>query len=202
MGLWTPIPGETPVDDISGLKVKSITTRGALNIVEAENIRKAVVKYLAKRPSRRSARFDLAWALRLHKEMFGEVWQWAGKSRKSDKNLGIHWEHVEPALKSLLDDLAFWDSGQSIDLFEQSILLHHRSVAIHPFENGNGRWSRLLANVWLKLHGHAVTEWPETTVGKKSSIRAEYLAAVRLGDQGDYGPLRDLHRRFTTESAG
>jgi hypothetical protein len=24
MALWTPIPGETPIDDISGLKIKGI----------------------------------------------------------------------------------------------------------------------------------------------------------------------------------
>ena len=37
MGAFKPIPGETPIDDIRGLKDKSITTRGQLNIVEAGN---------------------------------------------------------------------------------------------------------------------------------------------------------------------
>ena len=44
-----------------------------------------------------------------------------------------------------------------IDLSEQAVLLHHRAVQIHPFENGNGRWSRLLANIWLKKHAHPIT---------------------------------------------
>lgn len=38
------IPGQTPIDDISGLRDRSITTQGALNAAEAENIRKAVLK--------------------------------------------------------------------------------------------------------------------------------------------------------------
>ena len=50
---WKPIPGETPIDDVSGLKPKWVTTRTQLNDVEAQNIRKAVMRYLAAKPSRR-----------------------------------------------------------------------------------------------------------------------------------------------------
>ena len=44
---------------MSGLKAKGIGTRAELNRAEAENIRKAVVRYLAAKPSRRSAPFTL-----------------------------------------------------------------------------------------------------------------------------------------------
>ncbi|MHC5015872.1 MAG: hypothetical protein ACYTGM_15425 [Planctomycetota bacterium] len=57
------VPGETPIDDLSGLKMQGITTRAELNQVEAENIRKAVVKYLARKPNRRIAPFDRQWPL-------------------------------------------------------------------------------------------------------------------------------------------
>lgn len=63
MPLFTPIPGETPIDDISGFKIKGISTRKELIPLEAENIRKAIVKCLAKKRSRRSARFDYSWSL-------------------------------------------------------------------------------------------------------------------------------------------
>jgi hypothetical protein len=45
---------------------------------------------------------------------------------------------------------------------------------------------------------HKLTIWPEETVGNASVIRDEYLAAVRLADGGDYKPLIDLHRRYTS----
>ena len=83
---------------------------------------------------------------------------------------------------------------------EQAARLHHRAVRVHPFPNGNGRWARMLANVWLKRHDHMVTVWPEETIGSKSIIRVEYLAAVRTADEGDEGPLIELHRRYTLES--
>lgn len=74
MSDWGDLPGETPID-VSGLKRKGIRTRAELNQAEAENIRKAVVKYLAAKPSRRSAPFTLSWSRRLHKQMFGDVWK-------------------------------------------------------------------------------------------------------------------------------
>lgn len=193
-----PIPGETPIDDISGLKIKGITTRAELNIHEAENIRKVVVKYLGKKPSRRSAKFDLTWAKRLHKEMFGDVWVWAGTFRTCNTNIGVPWEHVETCLYTLLGNLPLWgESG--IELLDQAAMLHHEAVHIHPFPNGNGRWSRMLANIWLKLHRRAPTVWPEETIGAVSTIREEYLLAVQRADEGDFEPLKELHRRFTPE---
>jgi hypothetical protein len=67
MPAWQPIPGETPIDP-SGLKILGVTNRRELNIVEAENIRKAVVKYLAASPSERTAPFDFGWCVRLQSQ--------------------------------------------------------------------------------------------------------------------------------------
>ena len=58
----------------------------------------------------------------------------------------------------------------------------------------------MLANVWLKRDGHAITEWPEETIGSTSVIRREYVDAIRAADDGDEGPLRVLHQRFTPGS--
>ena len=130
--------------------------------------------------------------------MFGAVWKWAGKFRASDKNLGVQWAHIETSLHTLLANLSHWER-EEMEFLEQAVLLHHRAVSIHPFENGNGRWARLLANIWLKLNDSPLTEWPETTVGSVSTIRSDYLTALRHADSGEYGPLRELHRRFTRE---
>ena len=102
---WEPIPGETPIDDISGLTIPGITTRRELNRFEAENIKQAVLKYLAKKPGRRSAPFDLSWSQKLHHEMFGKVWKWAGEIRRSGKTIGVPWSQAAPMLLALLDDL-------------------------------------------------------------------------------------------------
>lgn len=194
---WETLPGETPIDDISGLRVEGITSRTELNEFEAENIRKAFVKYLAATPTRRTARFDLSWALDLHREMLGDVWKWAGEVRTTETNFGVPPREIECALKSLLDDLAFWDE-HGFDLIEQAVMLHHRAAQIHPFRNGNGRWARLLSNIWLRLHDHQPTAWPEATIGTTSVIRDEYLSAIRAADEGVYARLITLQRKFSS----
>jgi Fic-DOC domain mobile mystery protein B len=194
---WESLPGETPITDFSELKVRSITTKGELNVLEAENIRKVLVKYLAKKPTRKSARFDYNWSLQLHREMFGDVWKWGGRTRNYDLTIGVPWDQIETRLYALLKDLAFWKDND-MHLLEQAVMLHHRAVEIHPFLNGNGRWSRMLANIWLRMHDHPLTVWPEEVVGAVSLIREEYIKAIKAADQGDYDPLMGLHRRFTT----
>src|SRR5262249_7888350 len=105
MALWHPIPGETPIDDISGLKIKGITLRRQLNDAEARNIFKVLIKYFGGALSLKTAPFSFSWALQLHQEMFGDVWQWAGVLRTVDLNLGVPWQHVETRLYDLLESV-------------------------------------------------------------------------------------------------
>jgi Fic-DOC domain mobile mystery protein B len=190
-----PISGQTPIDDISGLRNRGIATQAQLNVAEAENVRKAVVRYLAARPSRRLARFDLPWLKVLHTNMFGEVWTWAGTFRRRELTIGSPPHTIETDLQALLDDLVAW-SASDMPLLEEAVRLHHRALLIHPFLNGNGRWGRLLSNIWLKREGGGIVRWPDSTIGAESTIRGEYLAALRAADAGDIEPFRTLHERY------
>lgn len=192
----TPIPGETPIDDVSGLRIKGITTRAELNVFEASNIERVAAKYLTVRPSRRSAKFTYDWCLKLHKQMFGQVWNWAGIPRTRELNLGIVSHAIAENLIMLLADLESWP-GYGMEFNEQAARLHHRAVQIHPFVNGNGRWARMLANIWLKLHRQPLTIWPETVIGSTSVARTEYIAAVVKADGGEYDDLVAMHRQFS-----
>jgi Fic-DOC domain mobile mystery protein B len=201
MAVRRTIQGQTPLDDVSGLRIKSIRTTAALNDAEAENIRKTTVKYLGGRPSRRLARFDVPWMRKLHREMFGEVWRWAGSFRKRATNIGAPPRQIEVGLHGLADDLREWERS-AMPLLEQAVRLHHGAVRLHPFPNGNGRWARMLANVWLKMHGEEPIEWPEATIGAASVVRNEYLRAVRAADRGDLTKLSALHRRYSSAPPG
>lgn len=185
------LPGETPIDDVSGLRVERVFTRAQLNFVEGENIRKALFKYFE--PTREVARFDLEWATTLHQEMFGDVWTWAGQFRRRDLNLGCAWTQIQERTYNLLDDLRLWEE-QGRDLVEQASDLHHRAVQIHPFINGNGRWARMLTNPWLMVHGSPDVAWPEQAIGAISPARDDYLNALKAADQADLDPLTRMHR--------
>lgn len=189
------IEGETPLDSRDGLRDRSILSRKQLSVAEAQNNELAITKYLSKRPSRRVARFDFSWLLKFHKEMFGKVWSWAGAIRRCDLTLGIPWQNVGAQLSTLVDDLHYWEKHWP-DFLEQAVHLHHRAVHIHPFRNGNGRWSRTLSNIWLKLHDQPIVHWPSVMGGETSPVRKEYISCIKAADGGDISPLYKLHARF------
>ena len=137
----------------------------------------------------------------LHKRMLGEVWKWAGTKRLTELNIGLPAPQIDINLQNLLDDLHHWSGKTPMPILEQAARLHHRAVLIHPFLNGNGRWSRLLANIWLKRHGNAITQWPDEAVGASSVIRDQYRAAIKAGDKGDLSLLIELHQRYTPPGA-
>lgn len=133
--------------------------------------------------------------LKLHREMFGDVWRWAGEIRTCELNIGVPCYQVRQEFHTLCEDLATWRQFDH-DLVEQAVRLHFRAVRIHPFLNGNGRWARMLANILLKQNRSPIIEWPETVIGSESIIRNEYIAAIKEAERGDEEPLIALHRRF------
>ncbi|MDO8434807.1 MAG: mobile mystery protein B [Candidatus Binatus sp.] len=189
--------GATPFDS-DGLIPEHIQTREQLFIAEARNISKATLKYLATAPSKRMAPFTREWAYRLHHEMFGDVWAWAGKRRITQTNIGAPPHEIDSRLKDLFDDLTEWHKHKSYPLIEQAARLHHRAVLIHPFNNGNGRWSRLLANILIKRSGSAPIDWLENDISNQTAARTQYLSAIRAADEQDYAPLIALHQRYST----
>ena len=199
MNLSKGLEGETPLDDISGLIPKWVRTVADLDKAELENMVAPTVKYLSARPSEKLAPFTAEWMLKLHREMLSDVWKWAGEIRNAELNIGVEWTQVSVELENLSRDAAFWREckDEERDLIEEAAILHHRAVWIHPFFNGNGRWARLLAEVWLRQHSQSGIEWPERELSTKgSSIRLEYIAALKTADAGDSGPIIELHRRL------
>jgi Fic-DOC domain mobile mystery protein B len=185
--------GETPLTDFDGLRNRRIRTRSQLAVAEAENIRRAVIRYLVAVPSRKSATFNFGWMLGLHTEMFGDVWSWAGQIRTRPLSLGSDPAHIGEHLAQLCDDIRGREPYMP-SMLEQAVLIHHRAVQIHPFRNGNGRWSRMLSNIWLRIHQCPIVEWP-AGIGLESPIRSEYLACLRAADAHDMAPLLQLHAR-------
>ncbi|MFC2164552.1 mobile mystery protein B [Acidobacteriota bacterium] len=192
-------PGATPLtaEDLEGLLPKYITTRAELNDAEFKNISEASKKYFL---SRKSFQFTIGDLYRVHKEMFGHVWKWAGKKRVTEKNIGVDKAQIDIELKKLLDDLEYW-LRKNTHLVETSARLHHRLVLIHPFNNGNGRWGRFIVNLFLKDHLNSYLDFTEDQLLIKTKIRKLYIAALREADSLNYKPLIDLHKKYISNSS-
>jgi fido (protein-threonine AMPylation protein) len=66
----------------------------------------------------------------------------------------------------------------------------HRIVSIHCFPNGNGRHSRLMADIIIeKIFKQPVFSWGAADLVKKGNARTTYLQALKTADAGDIDPL-------------
>lgn len=179
--------GETPLDDISGLKLKKITSRSDLDDAEAHNILKAYIKYTLNASAIKKVIFDMGFFRKLHKEMFGEVWSWAGDFRTTQTSIGVNAHTIHQHFYHLQDDLKYWE--KEWDYRDSAVRLHHTLVKIHPFLNGNGRWARLATDLWLLKIGHQVLSWGGN-ITEVSIARTAYIAALKEADNGSYEGLK------------
>jgi len=188
------VPGETPLDDLSGLRLKYVKTQEQLNRAEFDNINRVLPKYFLGKPSDRKAPFTYAWLLRTHEEMFGDVWAWAGTPRETEMNIGVKPALIPSELNRLLFDFHAWEKAGD-PAIQTAARFHHRLVWIHPFNGGNGRWARIAANIYLKKKQEGLILWPEDEIGA-GKLRLEYIEALKSADSGDEAPLLGLHKRY------
>lgn len=183
-------PGQTPLDpdEREGLKHPHVTTRGELDQLEQVNIQQGLIWLdRQKRPKLLTEEF----VRKLHKRLFGEVWNWAGANRLTEKNVGIDPRHIPEQLRNLLDDVQYWIDYEIYPPVEIALRFHHRLVYIHPFVNGNGRFSRIIADALLtKVFGLPPIEWASGyDLQANNERREKYIAALRAADRGDYSLL-------------
>jgi len=168
-----------------GLKLSHITLRSELNELEQRNILAADRWVFA----RKRKVLDEVFLRGLHRRMFGDVWKWAGKYRTSERNLGVEAYRIQPELRQILDDVRYWVAHETFPDDEIAVRFHHRLVSVHPFPNGNGRWSRLAADVLTVTLGGARFSWGRTNLQAASDVRKNYIAALRAADDHDIQPL-------------
>ena len=82
-------------------------------------------------------------------------------------------KNITKKMKLLLDN--YYNNWQELDLFEREALFNIEFLRIHPFEDGNGRTSRLILNYNMLLNGHAPVLIPSTK-------REEYFNARNKQD--------------------
>ena len=183
---WDEIPDSTPLDpqEARDLIPSHIQTQAELNEWEQTNIVSAVV-WSEKVPFV----LELPLLLQLHKKMFDKTWKWAGKIRKSDKNIGVHWTQITANTLELLEDVKYQIEHQTFEPDQIAVRFHHRLVSIHPFPNGNGRHARLMADLLLQSLGRSRFSWGGTDLSKAGETRKRYISALKSADSDEYQEL-------------
>jgi len=185
------VDGQTPLDEneSEGLKIKSISTHRELDELEHHNIEKALEWIFLQKLNRQKILTD-TFIKSIHKRMFGQIWKWAGTFRKSEKNIGVDWIHIPVELKTLLDDTNYWIENQTYSSEEIAIRFKHRLVRIHCFANGNGRHSRILADILMEsVFKLDAFSWNQSNMVKPDSVRKVYINALKEADKGNIKSL-------------
>jgi len=185
--------GATPGGDTSGLILVHVSTSAARNAAEAEAISRAYDKHVfrARRKKRGTEWLTDDFIRQVHADMFGAIWEWAGKYRQTGMNIGVAPHLIREHIQLLTGDFLSWNDIQStMGVIEVAARVQHRLTKIHPFTNGNGRHARLITDIFLHSRQHTIPQWPQIhLMTHGNEIREQYITAMKKADGGD---LTDL----------
>lgn len=162
-----------------------ITLRRELNEAEQVNIAGAL-RWLS---SRRREVLDERFLRTLHKQMFGQVWRWAGTYRQTARNIGVDAWRIPMDVAAAIDDARYWVEHQTFPPDEVALRFSHKLVAIHPFPNGNGRFSRLVGDLLAEQLGRPRFTWGSVNLVDPNVTRRTYVQALRAADGHHFNEL-------------
>ena len=132
----------------------------------------------------------------MHRNWLGPVYEWAGKYRQVTISKGGFTFALPRFIPQLManfekNELSRYTPCNFEDRNEQSqamAIVHTELLLIHPFREGNGRLSRLLAMLMALQAGLPPLDFSEFEGERKG----EYFAAVRKGLERDYQPMAEF----------
>lgn len=194
MQLDTTGDGNTPLasEELAGL-IPNLATKEELNEWERENILLAREWAIRDRTSLLEVISD-EYVRKLHRKMFDQTWKWAGKYRRTEKNISVPALEILERVVTLFGDARYWIESKTYPPDEIAVRFHHRLVFIHAFANGNGRHARLMADVLAIKLGRPAFTWGSSDLIKPGEARARYLDAIRTADGGDLRTLVEFAR--------
>ena len=196
----TKTPGATPGDDTSGLIQRQLTDRRARNAAELDAISRAYNKHIYRARRKRAGTEWLTdqFIRSVHFDMFGEIWEWAGKYRTDSVNMGVDFHLIPEQIKLLCGDFNYWNSDKStMAPLEIAARLQNRLTRIHPFKNGNGRHARMITDIFFHSVKHPLPKWPQIQLlSEGDHVRSRYIEAMKAADKEDYRELMAFMKEF------
>ncbi len=99
---------------------------------------------------------------------------------------------VRPELKKLEGDFDFWIENKIYQDKELAAIFHERLLTIHPFNDGNGRWARVLTNMICEKENIGIPNWG-SSISDDEKRRDQYIKAVKTARrEGNYFELIEI----------
>ncbi|PWC12734.1 cell filamentation protein Fic [Brenneria roseae subsp. americana] len=128
-----------------------------------------------------------------HRRWLGNIYEWAGQERTVNISRGGFMFAPSAQLSKLLNEfdtkyLAHYTPCSSMNeeqLITAIAITHVELILIHPFREGNGRLSRLLADVMAVQAGFKPLDYQSWEQNK-----TQYISAIHAGMSMDYEPMK------------
>ncbi len=187
--LFDPEQAHVPLSAAAsaGLRLPHLSTRGELHLWESQAIGAAQAWAFANDgkpwPSER-------WIRKLHGRMFASVWKGAGSYRLGGSDRGAPPREIPDRVLELCENVRHWVKAGVYAPDEACARFHHRLWSIRPFDRGNGRLARLLADLLAtRVFGRPRFSWGAAAGDSVRASRSRYAEALRAADGRDYKPL-------------
>ena len=137
-----------------------------------------------------------------HRRWLGNVYSWAGEFRTVNMGKGefqFAAAHLIPKLMldfetKFLTPLQSKPEMKDIELINSLANIHIEFILIHPFREGNGRLSRLLAMIMALQAGRPILDFSWMDANKE-----QYFSAVQAGLDNP-NPMKDVFRQVLLET--
>lgn len=138
-------------------------------------------------------RLSVALLKSWHHRWLGNIYDWAGQKRTVNISKGGFMFAPPSQLPKLLNDFDMkylsrytpCSGMNESQLIEAIAVTHVELILIHPFREGNGRLSRLLADVMAVQTGYKPLDYQSW-----EQNRNRYISAIHAGMSMDYGPMK------------
>jgi fido (protein-threonine AMPylation protein) len=128
---------------------------------------------------------DVRFLRELHGQLYGDIWSWAGVFRTQELNIGIDPWLISVELRNSTDNLGYrWQHAGDWTPRQLGIASHAEAVGIHPFVDGNGRSTRMLADlVYVAAQFVVAGNDAEILIYDWQVEKASYISLLRDYDQ-------------------
>lgn len=116
----------------------------------------------------------------LHEQLYGSIWQWAGQNRRHLLNIGVDPAYVALELRTAIEAIRYrWGHTEDWSARELGVAAHAECVRVHPFVDGNGRSTRVYADLLFL----AAQDTDDVELYDWSFDKNEYIRLLREYDQ-------------------
>lgn len=184
--------GQTPLEESMrlDLKLKHVQDMTELYVLESENIALGI----AWCQDTKKNHLEYPTWIELHKKMLSDIWKFAGVIRSTElANTDFKMPYdIRPELLQLEKDLKYWIENRTYPEKEMMAIFHEKLLTIHPFKDGNGRWSRVLVEFVCERENITIPNWGRE-IKDDGTRRKIYIEAIKKArHQFDYTDLINI----------